>query len=144
MYTIENKENLDISKLQEELESQYGPAVAQDIIDRIKKTGNVARTPDYMDVKAMSELQERFRAQAMMAVWKLREWRKGNTKKFSFQKNLIDLEGVFLQRQCEDAVSLYRMANKTYFAMYREAMASLIIGKPSSYVAMEQAAGGAA
>lgn len=144
MYAIENKENLDVSKLQEDLESQYGPAVAQDIIDRIKKTGNVARTPDYMDVKAMSELQERFRAQAMMAVWKLREWRKGQKKKFLFQKNLIDLEGVFLQRQCEDAVALYRMANKTYFAMYRAAMASFIIGKASSYVATEQVAGGAA
>lgn len=123
MYTIENKENLDISKLQEELESQYGPAVAQDIIDRIKKTGNVARTPDYMDVKAMSELQERFRAQAMMAVWKLREWRKAQNKSI-FHRNLVQLEGVFLQRQCEDAVSLYRMANKSYFSMYREAMAA--------------------
>lgn len=122
MYAIENKEDLDVSKLQEELESQYGPAVAQDIIDRIKKTGNVARTPDYMDVKAMSELQERFRAQAMMTVWKLREWRKAQNKSI-FHRNLVQLEGVFLQRQCEDAIALYRMANKSYFAMYREAMA---------------------
>ncbi len=123
MYTTENKENLDISKLQDELERQYGPAVAQDIIDRIRKTGNVARTPDYMDVKAMSELQERFRAQAMMAVWRLKQWRKSQLKKTT-QENLIVLEGAFLQRQCEDAVQLYRQANKSYFAMYREAMAA--------------------
>lgn len=123
MYTIENKEILDISKLQDELERQYGPAVAQDIIDRIRKTGNVARTPDYMDVKAMSELQEKFRAQAMMAVWRLKQWRKGHYKKAA-QENLIVLEGAFLQRQCEDAIKLYRQANKSYFAMYREAMAS--------------------
>lgn len=121
MYVIDNKENVDIQKLQEELEKQYGPAVAQDIVDRIRKNGPIAKTPEYMDVKAMSELQERFRAQAMMAVWKLKEWRKSQTKP-TFQQNLVHLEGVFLQRQCEDAIALYRLANKSYFAMYREAM----------------------
>ncbi|MBN8521505.1 MAG: hypothetical protein J0L77_06385 [Alphaproteobacteria bacterium] len=123
MYSIENKENFDIQKLQEELERQYGPAVAQDIVDRIQKTGNLVKAPDYMDVKAMSEMQERFRAQAMMAVWRLKAWRKGQDKPV-FQENLIQLEGVFLQRQCEDAIKLYRQAHKTYFAMYREAMAA--------------------
>lgn len=123
MYAIENKENLDIQKLQDELEKQYGPAVAQDIVDRIRKTGNVAKAPDYMDVKAMSELQEKFRAQAMMAVWRLKEWRKQQQSK-AYQENLIVLEGAFLQRQCEDAVKLYRQANKSYFAMYHEAMAA--------------------
>lgn len=126
MYTIENKENLDISKLQDDLEKQYGPAVAQDIVDRIRKNGPAATAPDYMDVKAMSELAERFRAQAMMAVWKLREWRKAQGQPAPHQK-LIRLEGVFLQRQCEDAVALYRLANKSYFAMYREAMAAFSV-----------------
>lgn len=123
MYTIDNKENVDIQKLQDELEKQYGPAVAQDIVDRIRKNGPIAKTPDYMDVKAMSELQERFRAQAMMTVWKLKEWRKSQNKA-AFHQNLVQLEGVFLQRQCEDAIALYRLANKSYFAMYREAMAA--------------------
>ncbi len=123
MYTIENKENFDLQKLQEDLERQYGPAVAQDIVDRIRKNGPAARAPDYMDVKAMSELQERFRAQAMMTVWKLREWRKAQIKP-ALHQNLIQLEGVFLQRQCEDAIALYRLANKSYFALYREAMAA--------------------
>lgn len=131
MYHIENKENLENAKLQEELEKQYGPAVAQDIIDRIRKNGAVARTPDYMDVKAMSELAERFRAQAMMAVWRLKVWRKGQAKP-AFQQNLIQLEGAFLQRQCEDAVKLYRQAHKSYFAMYREAMAAFSM--PASVV----------
>jgi len=138
MYTIENKENFDIKTLQERLEQQYGPAVAQDIMDRLNKGGNVARTPDYMDVKAMSELQERFRAQAMMAVWRLKEWRRAQGRKNLFQKNLIQLEGVFLQRQCEDAVQLYRQANKSYYAMYREAMAYLAIGAARNHIGTEQ------
>lgn len=123
MHNIENKENLDIQKLQDELEKQYGPAVAQDIADHLRKNGPITKTPDYMDVKAMSELQERYRAQAMMAVWKLKQWRKVQDQP-AFHKNLIQLEGVYLQRQCEDAIALYRRANKSYFAMYREAVAA--------------------
>lgn len=123
MYTIENKENLSIQKLQEKLEKQYGPAVAQDIVDHLRKPGDAPKAPDYMDVKAMSELQERFRAQAMMAVWRLREWRKVHIK-LTFPQNLIQLEGALLQRHCEAAIALYRLANKSYFTMHREAMAS--------------------
>ncbi len=139
MYLIESKEDSENQKLQDQLEAQYGPAVAQDIIDRLRKTGNVAKTPDYMDVKAMSELQEKFRAQAMMAVWRLKEWRKSQTKNV-FQKNLVQLEGVFLQRQCEDSIKLYRQATKSYFAMYREAMACITIGRAQLYFAVEQRA----
>ena len=133
MYHFDNKENSDLQKLQDDLEKQYGPAVAQDIVDRLKKNGNVAKTPDYMDVKAMSEIQERFRAQAMMAVWRLKEWRRAQHKNI-FQKNLVQLEGVFLQRQCEDAIRLYRQANKSYFAMYREALACILATPPSVHV----------
>jgi hypothetical protein len=143
MYAIENKENNDIQALHEQLEKQYGPAVAQDIIDRMPKNGPVAKTPDYMDVKAMSELAERFRAQAMMAVWRLREWRNKQTKP-ACQRNLIQLEGAFLQRQCDDAIKLYRQAHKTYFAMYHEAMASFTAGTAYNYIASQQAAGDAA
>lgn len=143
MYTIENKEDLDTQKLQDELERQYGPAVAQDIIDRIRKNGNVAKAPDYMDVKAMSELQERFRAQAMMAVWRLKAWRKGQNKK-AFQANLIQLEGAFLQRQCEDAIKLYRQANKAYYVLHSEAMAAFATRIAPNFTSIREAAGGAA
>jgi hypothetical protein len=99
--------------------------VAQDVVDSIRKAEALsvtARTPDYMDVKALSELAERFRGQAMMAVWKLRTWRKADGRT-SCGGNLVELEGVFLQRQCEDAIILYRQANKAYWTALREAMA---------------------
>src|SRR5688572_805301 len=114
MYHFENKETSDLQKLQDQLEKQYGPAVAQDIVDNLRKKGDTAKAPDYMDVKAMSELQERFRAQAMMAALRLKEWRKSQNND-PFQKNLIQLEGAFLERQCRDAFKLYRHANKSYF-----------------------------
>lgn len=123
MYMIENKENIDLDTLQGELEKEYGPAVAQDIIDRIRKNDQGAKAPEYMDVKAMSEMAERFRAQAMMAVWRLKDWRGKQDRKVC-QQNLIELEGAYLERQCQDAVRLYRQANSAYFGMYREAMAA--------------------
>jgi hypothetical protein len=123
MYTIENNEFFEKKTFQEGLERQYGPAVAQDIMDHLAMPARAARAPDYMDVKAMSELQERLRAQAMVAVWRLKQWRKGEDKN-NLPNTIIRLEGVFLQRQCEDSVALYRLATKTYFAMFRAAMAA--------------------
>lgn len=143
MYHFETKEDLDTQKLQDELEKQYGPAVAQDIIDRIRKNGPITKAPDYMDVKAMSELAERFRAQAMMAVWRLKAWRKGQDK-LVFQQNLIQLEGAFLQCQCDDAIKLYRQAHKTYYAMYHEAMASFTGKMTTSFIGDQNTAVGAA
>lgn len=135
MYSIENKEEIDMTKLQEQLEQQYGPAVAQDIMDRMRKNGATAKTPDYMDVKAMSELQERFRAQAMMAVCRLKHWRKQEAAKGA-RHNLVVLEGAFLERQCVDAVKLYRLATTTYFAMYREALAAITSSRSTdNYIA---------
>lgn len=125
MYSIERKPESGLGQLQDELETKYGPAVAQDVVDRIRKTDaltGAAKAPDYMDVKALSELAERFRGQAMMAVWKLRTWRKADGRT-SCAGNLVELEGVFLQRQCEDAIILYRQANKAYWSAFRDAMA---------------------
>jgi hypothetical protein len=71
MYITEKTKEIDYFKLQEELERQYGPATAQDIVDRLKKTEKAGKEPDYMDVKLLSELAEKFRAQAMMwSIWK--------------------------------------------------------------------------
>ncbi len=126
MLNLKKTNEINVEALQEELERKYGPAVAQDIADHIRITGTaVMKSPDYMDVKAMSELSERFRAQAMMAVWRLKDWRKKD-KNRQMRENLIRLEGAFLERQCEDAIILYRQAHKNYFSMYREAMAAFI------------------
>ena len=42
MYNTENKQEIDLGRLQDELETQYGPAVAQDIVDRIRKADTPA------------------------------------------------------------------------------------------------------
>lgn len=143
MQLFDKKQNSDLNQLQADLERQYGPAVAQDIVDRLRQNGEAAPAPapDYMDVKAMSELQERFRAQAMMAVWRLKEWRRARSGNAAAPQNLIDLEGVFLARQCTDAVKLYRLATKTYHAMYRDALNAITHGPaPLPYFLAAQSA----
>lgn len=136
MYAIDNKQENDLFQLQESLEAQYGPAIAQDIVDRMRQTDAApakVKAPDYMDVKALSELAERFRAQAMMAIWHLREWRKAEGRK-NGTANLIELEGVFLQRQCEGSIALYRQANASYWAAYHDAMAAYAMKPAPTYL----------
>lgn len=134
MFNSKKSNEINVQALQEELERKYGPAVAQDIADHIRTTGPVkTKTPDYMDIKAMSELAERFRAQAMMSVWRLKDWRRKERNREA-HANLIRLEGAFLQRQCEDAITLYRQANKSYFSMYNEAMSAFLPSIPKQSV----------
>lgn len=128
MQAYENTEGFDLEALQAELETRYGTAAAQGIMDRLSPHKNMMtepktnRAPEYMDVKAMSELAERFRAHAMTAVWRLKAWRNAQSPSNPFQKNLVQLEGAMLKRQCQEAFKLYRLSNQTYFSMYREAM----------------------
>ena len=138
MYTVDNKQNSSEQALQEQLERQYGPAVAQDIMDRLKKDQQPARptqkAPDYMDVKAMSEMAEQLRAQAMMDIWRLREWRKNNKEERPSHKNLISLEGASLQRQCSEAIKMYRQTHKTYFEMFHAAMDAIKTKPAAPYI----------
>lgn len=135
MQPYENKQDLDLAGLQAELETRYGTAAAQGIMDRLAPKRNITlytqgqSAPDYMDVKAMSELAERLRAHAMVAVWRLKDWHRTQKPTNPFQKNLVQLEGAMLKRQCQETVKLYRLAHKTYFSMYREALAAF--SKPS-------------
>ena len=138
MYTADNKQNSNVETLQEQLERQYGPAVAQDIMDRLQKDqpdSKVAQpAPGYMDVKAMSEVAERQRAQAMLDIWILREWRKDNDASRPSHKNLISLEGVSLERKCSESIKAYRHSNKTYFEMYRKAMEAFTTKAATPYI----------
>lgn len=118
MYHIDNKDISDIQELQDKLEKKYGPSVAQDIIDRLGKIEGQPGAPADTDVKAMSELQQRYRAQAMTAVWRLKEWRRMELKGAN-ETGLRQQEGLFLNNKCADAIKLYRNAHKAYCAMAR-------------------------
>ena len=48
----------DYQALYEILEERYGPAIAQNIIDEIKKADNPAYVPEYIDVRLLSDVVE--------------------------------------------------------------------------------------
>jgi len=56
--TIKKAEVQDYQALYETLEERYGPAIAQNIIDEVKKTDNPAYTPEYVDVRLLSDVVE--------------------------------------------------------------------------------------
>ena len=61
MYIIESIEKTykgDDTALREDLERRYGPAMAQDILDQLKKADSLQECPDYLSVKTLSEGEE--------------------------------------------------------------------------------------
>lgn len=48
----------DYQSLQDYLEQRYGAAIAQDLIEQIKKADDESYIPDYMDVKMLSDVLE--------------------------------------------------------------------------------------
>ena len=113
----------DEAALKEGLEKRYGEPVAQHILEEIEKAGRgeVALPTDYMEIKELSELTERFRAQAQFLIEQLKRWRRAEDAR-NQTTAYIALEGEFLARQVKDALHLYRSVHRHYHASYREAM----------------------
>ena len=82
------------------------------------KTSNYGRSEfSYMDVKEASEYTERFRAESMMLIWKLKEARKvvSGTPVLSLIRKK---EMMFLERQTSEAIALYKDAKRLYHGLY--------------------------
>ncbi len=83
----------------------------------VSKTSNYGRSEfSYMDVKEASEYTERFRAESMMLIWKLKEARKAiNAPVLSLIRKK---ELMFLERQTSEAIALYKDAKRLYHGLY--------------------------
>ena len=107
----------------EDLERRYGPAMAQEIIDQLKKAENlnkkVSGSIDYMAAKAMSEAAEIYRREAKTALSRYRNWQHA---KGAAMKGVIDMEGAFLKKEFQRSFEFYRRFHKAFFITYRQAM----------------------
>lgn len=119
-------ETADYQSLQEELTNRYGPAMAQEIIDQIKKTEKTNEMPDYMNFHALSEILENLRQEAQEALKNLR-----NQKKSRQSRGVINLDEKTAQAEFEHLFSLYYKTQKAFYRMYRSAMAAHIEEIPS-------------
>lgn len=115
-----NHEN-DHQALFDELEKRYGCAMAQGIVDEIKKTedSDNAGAPDYMLVKACSEMLELFRgeAQTLISQMKMRPRVWSNT-----ETNVTYLDQRRLEKEFKRIFRLYWVSMKLFYPMYDDAM----------------------
>lgn len=125
------KDDLDLF---EDLERRFGPAMAQQIMDELKKAENpnkkVAAGFDYMGAKALSEGAELYRHEAQHALERLKTWKRRHVNK---QHDIVEWDGAFLQRQFERKHRFYMRFHKSYFILYRQAIdAYRLIGVTAS------------
>lgn len=125
MQTIETKrESLKQADLAliEDLERRYGPAMAQEILDQLKKAEALEASksiPDCLPVKAMSEAEEMYRQEARIILKRLKAWRRDNPRD---GQDVLEFEGAFLQRELERTFGFYLRFNKGFHVLYRQAM----------------------
>ncbi len=118
--TTEENHQSDNEALFEELSIRYGCAMAQQIIDEINLAKENTDEPDYMPVKASSEMLEMFRGEAKAILAQLKagrdKWR-GNGSKISFiEKRKLEAEFRHIYR-------LYWVSMKQFYPLYDDAMA---------------------
>ena len=125
MYIIESIDKTykgNDTALREDLERRYGPAMAQDILDQIKKAEGLCgpeSAPDYLSVKTLSEGEEMYRRDAQKALKRLKAWKRGHSET---RNGVIELEGAFLLKEFERSFAFYLRFHKGYHVLYRQAM----------------------
>ena len=123
MFEIYEKTNRrDDKALREDLERRYGPAMAQDILDQLKKAEGVCgpkSAPEYLSVKTLSEGEEMYRRDAQEALKRLKASKRG---KVEARKDVVEFEGPFLLKEFERSFGFYLRFNKGYHVLYRQAM----------------------
>lgn len=140
MLTKKNNANeINDMALKEDLERRFGPALAQDIMDQIKKaealqTGTTA--PDYMAVKTVSEAAEIYRRDTLALIKKM----KICTRAYRADSSVIDLEDFVMRKSATEFFEFYRRLHKAYFVLFRRAMAAYEASNTHSYIGLRQAA----
>lgn len=101
----------------EELELRYGPALAQDIIEQIKKTEDQDNKADYMAVKALSEVLEVFRCDAQEILKQIR-----TAKKSGLPAEVANLTEKRLENELKNIFSCYWIAQHAFYTLYAKAL----------------------
>jgi len=115
--TDKNNQETSLEALYEELELRYGVGLAQEIIDQIKKTEDQDNKPEFMAVKALSEVLEVFRAEAQEIVKKLK-----NDNSRAFSEKVTDIEAKRLQHDLDNIFKCYWLVQHSFYKNYNKAL----------------------
>lgn len=119
--TIDNTSNKGGHKaLYEELNRRYGRKMASEIMENVIRGLSDDQIPDYMPVKALSEMVELFRGEARVALQKLKDSRECE---FEEDSNVEDLEKRKLEMEFRHVYRLYWISMKLFYPLYERAMA---------------------
>lgn len=106
----------------EDLEKRYGPAMAQYILDQLKRAEALdvpKSVPDCLSVKAMSEAEEIYRREAHVILERLKAWKRDSR---NGRQDVVEFEGLFLAKEFERTFGFYLRFNRGFHVLYRQAM----------------------
>ena len=119
----------DYQDLQDELEKRYGPALAQDIVDQIRKVEEPDFSPGYVAVKAASEVLELFRGEAKAAIREVKELK---SRDAANDEGVVNLESARTRHEFERTLELYFQAQRGFYRIYRKALAAYTEEAPAT------------
>lgn len=115
--TDKKNQETSLQALYEQLEVRYGAGLAQEIVDQIKKTEDQDNKPEFMAVKAISEVLEVFRGEAKEITKKLRiERSKG------FSADIANLDEKRLQKELNSIFKSYWLVQHSFYKSYNKAL----------------------
>jgi len=124
---------MDQQDLFEELEKRFGYEIAVELVESIAQASSNQDTPDYMPVKASSELLETFRIETQDILRKLKEGKPAWDQAGDF---VSYLEKRKLEIEFRRTYRLYRISMELFYPLYHRALADCNrkianYGKPS-------------
>ncbi len=117
--TINKDQNQGYLALYEELEVRYGAAMAQEIVDQIKKVEDKDYQPDYMPVKAASEVLELFRQETKYSLAQLKAARAAQN---NLAEDIINLDVQRLLKDFERNLACYWQIQHSFYELYNRAL----------------------
>lgn len=115
--TDKKNQKTSLQALYEQLEVRYGAGLAQEIVDQIKKTEDRDNKPEFMAVKALSEVLEVFRGEAKEITKKLKVERVR-----SFPNDIANLEEKRLQNDLSNIFKCYWLVQHSFYKAYNKAL----------------------
>lgn len=120
----------DQRELFEELENRFGHEIATELVESIKQAASNQDTPDYMPVKACSEILETFRSEAQAI---LRLLKKGSSDWKPAMDGISYLEERKLEIEFRRTYRLYRISMGLFYPLYHRALADCARKMASAY-----------
>lgn len=112
---------VNASNVKQVLVNALGAEMASNILAVITTKTPQAEKTDFLEVKALSEMVEQIRADAMHNVKAFKKWRK--TQDYTGYNNpLFVKQGTFYARRAKESLELYKEARTAFWQAYRQAM----------------------